>query len=383
MDGFIYNQPVSGRSFIARKEEAAELSELLRQGENVVMFEAPKTGVSSLLNYALSSLRAGGRTIVVAEQSLLRIRDVESAACHLGTAILRTAYNTVEEMKEAVEELLPGTGFRFDKGSYSQGGAALALDGALTEEDVSQLVTLPCRIPHNEQARMMILLEDFQNIMLCERGMWFCKMFEKQLGRPGSQDKKFFSWIFCGSAYNAMKEIFEVQKFFFFQVKRVKLQRPDGKELVDYANKTFLSAGKVIDKELMSGVCRKLKNNLWYVNHFCSICDGLSKGYIMGPVMDESLSALINIHEPRFKATIEDLTTYQLHLLRAIVDGHKHFSSADTIREYGFNSSANVRRLKDALCKKEIISFNRKDEPEFLDPLFEFWVNEYFFEIRK
>lgn len=383
MDGFIYNQPVNGRNFIARKEDAAELSELLRLGENVVMFEPPKTGVSSLLNYALSTLRTGGRTVVVAQQSLLRIRDVESAACHIGTAILRTAYNTVEEMQDAVSELLPGTGFSFDRESYSQGGPALALSRDLADKDIFDLVTLPCRIPHNEQARMMVLLEDFQNIMLCERGMWFCKMFEKQLGRPGSQDKKFFSWIFCGSSYNAMKEIFEIQKFFFFQVKRVKLQRADSKELVDFANKTFLSAGKVIDKDLMAGVCKKLKGNLWYFNHFCAICDGLSKGYIMGPVLDESLSALINIHEPRFKSIIEDLTTFQLHLLRAIVDGHKHFSSAETIRKYGLNSSANVRRLKDALCKKEIISFNQKDEPEFLDPLFEFWVNEYFFEIRK
>ena len=76
---------------------------------------------------------------------------------------------------------------------------------------------------------------------------------------------------------------------------------------------------------------------------------------------------------------MNDLTTFQVGLLEAVVDGHKHFSTSEVIRKYGLNSSANVRRLKDALCKKEILSFNEEDEPYFLDPLFKYWVTKYFF----
>ena len=73
------------------------------------------------------------------------------------------------------------------------------------------------------------------------------------------------------------------------------------------------------------------------------------------------------------------MTNFQVNLLRAITDGHTKFSSAEVIRKYGLNSSANVKRLKDALAKKEIITFNENDEPEFIDPLFEYWVKKYFF----
>ena len=76
---------------------------------------------------------------------------------------------------------------------------------------------------------------------------------------------------------------------------------------------------------------------------------------------------------------VYDLTNYQIALLRAITDGHTKFSSAEVIRSYGLNSSANVKRLKDALSKKEIISFDEGDEPSFIDPLFEYWVKKYFF----
>jgi hypothetical protein len=52
------------------------------------------------------------------------------------------------------------------------------------------------------------------------------------------------------------------------------------------------------------------------------------------------------------------------------------------IEKYGLNSSANVRRVKDALKKKEVITFNEKDEPVVLDPLFEYWVGKHYFGIR-
>ena len=79
---------------------------------------------------------------------------------------------------------------------------------------------------------------------------------------------------------------------------------------------------------------------------------------------------------------MSDLTTFQVCLLRAIVDGHVKFSSAEVIKRYSLNSSANVRRLKDALCKKEIITFDDEDVPHIIDPLFEYWVTRTYFGLK-
>ena len=76
---------------------------------------------------------------------------------------------------------------------------------------------------------------------------------------------------------------------------------------------------------------------------------------------------------------IDDLTDHQISLLRAALDGVNKFSSSEVIEKYHLNSSANVRRVKDALRKKEIITFNEKDEPVVLDPLFEYWLENYYF----
>jgi hypothetical protein len=91
---------------------------------------------------------------------------------------------------------------------------------------------------------------------------------------------------------------------------------------------------------------------------------------------------LISIHEPRFIATMDSLTTFQVSLLKAILDGHEKFSAAEVIKDYALNSSANVKRLKDALMKKEIIAFDDDDKPYLLDPLFEYWVKKYYFGMK-
>ena len=77
---------------------------------------------------------------------------------------------------------------------------------------------------------------------------------------------------------------------------------------------------------------------------------------------------------------VNDLTTHQVSLLRAIIDGCTKFSSSEVVRAYALNSSANVKRVKDALVKKEIVTFDSNDIPTILDPLFEYWVRKYYFE---
>jgi hypothetical protein len=105
----------------------------------------------------------------------------------------------------------------------------------------------------------------------------------------------------------------------------------------------------------------------------------MSKGFINEAIMKEALKSRISIHEPRFMNMIDDLTDHQISLLKAVLDGVVKFSASDVIEKYRLNSSANVRRVKDALRKKEVITFNEKDEPVILDPLFEYWLESYYF----
>ena len=76
---------------------------------------------------------------------------------------------------------------------------------------------------------------------------------------------------------------------------------------------------------------------------------------------------------------MDSLTTHQVSLLKAVVDGYTKFSTAEVVSKYGLNSSANVKRIKDALEKKELVWFDDKDDPHVIDPLFAYWLSSRYF----
>ena len=179
-----------------------------------------------------------------------------------------------------------------------------------------------------------------------------------------------------------MKEIFERRRFPWRAVERIRLSAPSEQEAVGHVVRGFLAGGKVIERDLAREVCASLRWNLSYINNFCAICDSLTRGYVTRDMVAESMDELLSMHEPRFISAVNDLTTYQTRLLRAVLEGETKFSSAEVITRYGLSSSANVKRLKDALLKKEILTFGdllTEENPEIIDPLFEYWLRKVFF----
>lgn len=381
MDGtFIYNKPVSGKNHIGRRGDQTLLSNLLTQGENVVIYEAPKTGVSSLLQQTFLGMRISGKSFISAEVSLLGIRDRDSFLLALGSALLRAVGTTPDEFEGLVRECLPDTHFVFDPVRYAASDSVLSLSWDVDENDVRSLLGLPWRLSAISGRKVFVIIEDFQNITSFDEWEKLLKIFESVLR---DARKEMCSYVFTGSRLNAMKELFEHRVFFHRLVERVKLSELEPREITDFVVRGFLTTGKVIDRDLMMNVCKRFRCNIWYINHFASICDHLTKGYITDTTLLDALGMLLSIHEPRFKEIACDLTGFQMSLLKATLEGCKRFSSAEVIERYGLHSSANVRRLKDALSKKEILSFDENDDPEVIDPLFEYWARTELFGIKE
>lgn len=379
---FIYNKYVTGKNFIGRKGDITILGNLMNAGENVSIYEPPRSGKTSAIQQALFNMRIQGKRFAIAEVNLTATRSIGQLLLQLGDACIRAFASTPGEFADIAGRLLEGTHLVFDQLSYAETDAILSLNWDVDDEDIRAVFRLPYRLAAEHGTQLFVIIDEFQNVALTENGDKVCKILEAVMKEMREAGNTQASFLLCGSQVNAMKEIFEHRRFFYRQVEHFSLGPVEDKEIIEHIVKGFLASGKVIDRDLLLGVCRLFGGHLWYINHFISICDSLSKGYIMEPVLLESLSMILAVHEPRFAAMMFDLTTYQVSLLRAVVDGHTKFSTSEVISKYGLNSSANVRRLKDALCKKEILTFDADDNPHILDPLFEYWVKKYYFNIK-
>lgn len=380
---FNYSTPVTGKSFIGRKNDARVLGNLLSQGENVAVFCPPKSGLTSLIQESILGMRAGGSDFSVAMVQLRDIRSRQDFLLRLGDEVCRAAASTADEFSRLIRTYLAGSHFVFDSRQYAENGRILSLKWDVDDEDTLALFRFPFLVASESGRQMVIVLEQFQCLDLLDDGYVVLKMLESVLKEAHSQiGMNLCRFVMTGSQVNAMKEIFEKRKMFHRLVECYTPSTIDEKDIIDHIHKALLSGGKVVDSDLLLGVCRIFRNEIWYINHFMAICDHLSKGYIMEPIMEKSLQMMISIHEPRFNVYMDSLTNFQLSFLKAVIEGHKKFSSAEVINGYGLNSSANVKRVKEALMKKEILTFNDKDEPEILDPLFEYWVRKYFFGLK-
>ena len=375
---FTYDRYVTGKSFIGRRSEQEQLAGLLARGENAVIYEPPKTGKTSLLRETFLGMRAGAADFRAVDLSLMSVRTPEAFAIRLASAVIGLYAGTPEEIGEMCGRYLGSGGLRFDRESYARGGGFISLDGPLTDAGLRAALSLPYRIAADRRERLYVCVFEFQNILLTDDPDHILQIFEETVRKA---PRGLCSWVWIGSMVNAMKDIFEHRKYFYHMVERVRLEPVSVKDIENHVTKGFLVSGKVIEKELIRDVCSKLRCNIYYVNHFAAICDGLSRGYITPAVVEESMLSLIAMHEPRFMAVMNGLTNFQVFLLRAILDGETKFSSSEVIAKYRLNSSANVVRLKDALEKKEIVTFLPSGRAVVLDPLFEYWVRKYFFGI--
>ena len=376
---FPYAQYVTGKHFIGRKADVTLLGNLLSQGEHVAIYEPPKSGKTSLIQQALYTMRLGGRAFTVGQFSALNIRTPEDFLLRLGATVLKMVAFTTEEMRNLVQRYLSGTHFVFDPVAYSEHNQVISLNWELDGEDVLAMLRLPFRMAADRGDRMIMILDEFQCLSYLDNPDVILRPLDAVLREE--QARRLFSFVFCGSGVNAMKSLFEGSRLFSRVVEHVKLSPIDEHEIVDHVQRGFLSSGKVMNQDLIVGACRLFKGNVWYINQFASICDSMSRGYIMEPVLIDALDCLISIHGPQFLSIVSNLTTHQISLLRATIEGSIRFSSADIIRKYGLNSSANVKRVKDALMKKEVLTFDENDVPFFEDSLFEYWVKKYYFEL--
>lgn len=375
---FQFAKYVTGKYFAGRRQDCVTMSNLLSQGENIVLWAPLKSGKMSAVQQTILNMRTSGKQFIICDMDMTAIHDAGLFIRRYAGALLSSVASTKDEFEEMSARLLAGTSLVFDPVRYSESGHVFPDSGEAAPAEINAVAHLPFALSAERDTPMVVLLREFQNID-SDMGEKFFKALESEIGAARAVGKPSCSFIFMGSRVNAMESIFQRRRFFWHLAERYTLSEISDAEISDHVMKGFVAGGKVLDRDLLQGVIRMFRNNIWYINHFFFICDSLSKGYISELTLNDALAGMISVHEPRFVSIMDDLTGFQERLLKAVLDGNVKFSTTEVIDKYRLNSSANVKRLKDALMKKEVIMFNDKDEPVIQDPLFEYWLRKFYF----
>ncbi len=379
---FIYDRYVTNRDFVGRKTECTALTNLLENNENIAIYAPAKSGKRSLIQQVLFKMRLSGKPFAVSSINMFNIRTAEEFLVEFGNAVIRSVASSPMEYEEMASRHLGGTHFEFSREKFAEKDEVVSLNAPADANDIEAIFALPGKIAMEREERQIVVIEEFHSIMGYEDYERILKIMEKVLTEMKQTDDCKCNFIVTGSKVNAMKFIFEHKRFFYRTVERFSLYQLDEKEVIEHLRRGFLRVGKEVDKDHMLGACHLFRCNLWYLNHFSSVCNSLAIGYINEGVMMDALNALISIHEPRLLAVMGSLTDNQISFLKAVLDGVTQFSSAAIIEQYDLHSSANVKRVREALFKKEVVTDTEDGDIVFLDPLFEYWVRSRYFRMQ-
>ena len=373
---FPYDRYVTGRNFIGRRKDVMALEARVLGGESVAVYGEPRTGKMSLIQQMLMHAMTKEKHLVVADVDLLRERTGRGVLKTFVSAVLKSCASSPAEYPALVEEYLGGTHFCFDRDRFDDYGEMVCFRGTLADSDIDAAFSLPSKLASGMGKRLVVLVRQFQAVLDCEESFRLLSSMEQYV----QQLDGVVSYIFTGSRLNGMREIFCIKRWFWRSVELIPLSPVDTADIVEYVRKEFQFRGKVIQPEFIELAVSALRGNMWYISHLFSIIDGVARGYVGRDAVPEGIDILLSIHGGRFYSQICSLTDFQLSLLRAVIDGETQLSSSRVIGLYSLNSAANVKRLKDALIKKEILWFDDEDVPHIQDPLFEYWLRKVYFE---
>ncbi|MGN1233058.1 MAG: hypothetical protein ACI4UJ_06365 [Candidatus Cryptobacteroides sp.] len=146
------------------------------------------------------------------------------------------------------------------------------------------------------------------------------------------------------------------------------------KDWVEYICRRFEATGKHISEELAERICERVDNHSSYVQQLAWLVWIHTDIIATERDFEAAYQDIIDQNTPLFEKQTENLTTYQMNFLRAVIDGiHSEFTTQETLQKYQLGSSANVSIVKRALVKKELIEIEKRNVV-IPDPIMVVWL---------
>ena len=175
---FIYNKYVTGKNFIGRKGDITILGNLMSAGENISIYEPPRSGKTSAIQQAFFNMRIQGKRFAIAEVNMTATRSIGQLLLQIGDSCIRAFASTPGEFADIAGRLLQGTHLVFDPQSYAETDSILSLTWDVDDEDIRAIFRLPYRLAAENSMRLFVIIDEFQNVNLTENGDKICKILE-------------------------------------------------------------------------------------------------------------------------------------------------------------------------------------------------------------
>ncbi len=368
---FIYGKTVTGKQFINREKEKNRLINNFQNGINTILISPRRYGKTSLVKEVISEFYDENIKFVFFD--LFRLRDEESFYSVYVKEIIKSTASKNEDLiktgKEFFSKLIPKLTFSFDP----MVDLSVGFDWQEVKKTPDEIINLPEMIALKKNIRIVVCIDEFQNIANFPNYQFF-----ERLLRSYWQNHSAVSYCLLGSKRHMMIEIFNKKSRPFYRFgDMLMLDRIDESHWVEYIIKAFNESGKTISTDQSQKIAKLMKNHPYYVQQLCYQVWLSTSNEVTEMIIENAITEILEINTIFYQQEIENLSSTQINLLKAIAFGETKLTSVDVMSKYKVGTPNNILKNKKILAEKDIIDFQR-NEPAFIDPAFDLWFLRFY-----
>ncbi|WP_276500427.1 AAA family ATPase [Terrimonas pollutisoli] len=371
---FIYGSTVSTHSFTNREVEAAKLRSNLVSGINTMIISPRRWGKSSLVEKVINDIKKKEKKTKTVIIDLFSVSNEQEFLESFAREVIKASSSRWQEWmtsgKDFFKKLLPKLSLGMDPAT----DFSLSFDWKELKKNSDEVLNLPETIAQNKGIKMIVCLDEFQNLS----SFTDYPDFEKKM-RAAWQRQKSVTYCLFGSKRHMMTDIFNNPSKPFYRFGDIMLlQKIEMKKWVTFICESFAVSGKQIDKTEASKIPLLMKNHSWYVQQMAHYTWNLTQKKAGASEIETALKELINANSPLYQKEIETISTTQLNLLKAVAKNETRFTSAAVMQTHQLGTPRNVSKNKILLINNDLIH-EVNGQFEFVDPAFELWFKKQFF----
>lgn len=341
-------------SFADRETELGELTNDIRNGQDVVVFAPRRLGKSSLVWRAAGALATEG--VLIAQVDLMTTPSKESLAAALARSVYEQIASTIERIRERA--LAPFRGLQVqptisvnpDDGTlaFSFGGAQRPADIDATLE---RLLELPAELGGARRHRVALVMDEFQEVVAIDPGL-------PKLLRSVFQRQPEISHVYLGSKQHIMERIFnDVNEPFWRSAKSIELGPIPSAAFGEFIAKRFQAGGREVGPGVVAELLERTGGHPYATQELCyALWEQTAPGEAAsGANLALALGAVLRSEHAHFSLLWDGASAVQKQVLWALArEPGRPFSNAYRDR-HDLPAVTNVQKALRALTQRELV----------------------------
>ena len=346
---FVNQGYVSPEYFCDRKDETDLMLNHFKNGRNITLVSPRRIGKTGLIKNVFYHIEKENKNAICLYIDIFSTKNLRDFTEMFGAVVLNGFAQREKTFFQKAAALLGSLRPVFSHDPYTgTPKMSITVEPSRSQLTIQQIFELL----NNSRHDIYIAIDEFQQIAN------YPETGTEALLRSHIQFAGGVHFIFAGSKYRLMAEMFGSPQRPFFQSTEMMDLKPLDKEVYyDFANRFFEKKNGSFDQETFNGLYDRFEGHTWYIQNVLNRLYETCRHVKSIDAVNRAIVYLVDSRSPQYESLAQFLSSNQFNLLKAIASEGlvAEPTGVKFIREHNMASASVVQSALRGLLEKDIV----------------------------